>query len=139
MLVVGVDGSSSSRQALAWAVQEARLRSLILLVVSCWQLNDPLTRSSGIASAGARAAQQADAARARLALLVDEVAPEDSGVVLRQRVVRGRPGAELVRLSEHAAVLVVGARGHGTLAGTVLGSVSQHVLAHSACTVVVVR
>ena len=85
------------------------------------------------------AAQHTGSARARLARLVAEVVPEDSKVLIRQRVVQGRPGAELVALSEHAALLVVGAPGHGTIAGAVLGSVSQHVLAHSACTVVVVR
>ena len=140
LIVVGVDGSPASRQALAWAVQEAQLRSLIMLVVSCWQVPAPLSEPPRGTSARTRAAaQHTGTARARLARLVAEVVPEDSKVLIRQRVVQGRPGPELVALSEHAALLVVGAPGHGTIAGAVLGSVSQHVLAHSACTVVVVR
>ena len=139
LIVVGVDGSPSSRQALTWAVQEAQLRSLIMLVVSCWQIPAPLSQPPWGTSPRTGAAQHTGFARARLARLVDEVVPEDSKVLIRQRVVQGRPGAELVALSEHAALLVVGAPGHGTVAGAVLGSVGQHVLAHSSCTVVVVR
>ena len=60
-------------------------------------------------------------------------------MTLRQRVVSGNAGEELVKLTEHADMCVVGARGHGGLVGMLVGSVSQHVLAHSLCSVVVVR
>lgn len=139
LIVVGVDGSPSSRQALAWAVQEAQLRSLIMLVVSCLPILAPLADPPLGTSPRTQAAQHIGTARARLARLITEVVPEDSKVLIRQRVVLARPGPELVALSEHAALLVVGSPRHGTIAGAVLGSVSQHVLAHSACTVVVVR
>ena len=44
-----------------------------------------------------------------------------------------------IDLSEGADALVVGSRGHGGFVGMVLGSISQHVAAHAAITVVVVR
>ena len=36
-------------------------------------------------------------------------------------------------------LLVVGSRGHGTVVGMLLGSVSQHCVQHAGCPVVVVR
>ena len=36
-IVVGVDGSDSSRQALDWAVEEATRRQLSLHLLSAWQ------------------------------------------------------------------------------------------------------
>jgi nucleotide-binding universal stress UspA family protein len=49
------------------------------------------------------------------------------------------PAAALTRESTTAQLLVVGSRGRGPVRGLVLGSVSQHLLRHSACTVAVVH
>ncbi|WP_414637776.1 universal stress protein [Actinomycetospora sp.] len=45
----------------------------------------------------------------------------------------------LLTHAEGAEMLVVGSRGHGGFTGMLLGSVSQHVVAHASCPVVVVR
>jgi nucleotide-binding universal stress UspA family protein len=45
----------------------------------------------------------------------------------------------LLKAAEGADLLVVGSRGHGGFAGMLLGSVSEHVAAHSPCPVVVVH
>ena len=45
----------------------------------------------------------------------------------------------LIDISQSADLLVVGSRGHGGFAGMLLGSVNQHVVAHAACPVVVLR
>jgi nucleotide-binding universal stress UspA family protein len=54
-------------------------------------------------------------------------------------VAEGPPALELLKAAQNADLLVVGSRGHGAFAGMLLGSVSEHCVAHSSCPVVVVR
>ena len=72
---------------------------------------------------------------ASLALCQDEF-PD---VSVSARTLHGDPGRVLVRHSAHAALLVVGSRGHTGLAGLVLGSVSSAVVARARCPVAVVH
>jgi nucleotide-binding universal stress UspA family protein len=51
----------------------------------------------------------------------------------------GHPATRLIEASAGADLLVVGSRGHGAFAGMLLGSVSEHCVAHASCPVVVVR
>jgi nucleotide-binding universal stress UspA family protein len=138
MIVVGVDGSEESRAALTWAVAEAQYRRSHLLVVAC-STSAVYSGAPHDSAAHGEDRSQVAGIRSMLAAMVDNVAAAFPDVVLRQRVVSGDPGEQLVRLTEHADMCVVGARGHGGLVGMLVGSVSQHVLAHSRCTVVVVR
>ena len=62
--------------------------------------------------------------------------PEHTVSVSRQ-VVRGHPANVLVEASRGADLLVVGSRGHGTVVGMLLGSVSHHCVLHAECPVVV--
>jgi nucleotide-binding universal stress UspA family protein len=138
VIVVGVDGSEASKEALRWALEESRLRRSELRAVYAWlypqiggrgyippELLDPdLLRET---------------AQERLDALVAEVAGESPGVEL-EGVVREGPAAKvLTEAAEEAELLVVGSRGHGGFAGLLLGSVSQQCTQHAPCPVVVVR
>ena len=60
-------------------------------------------------------------------------------VTVTDEIVRGDPRHVLTDLSRSAALLVVGSRGHGRLASSLLGSVSRHLIRTSGCPVVVAR
>ncbi len=79
----------------------------------------------------------ASAAEAAAARLVKQTGPT-CGVPMTWQTVEGHPAWVLVDTSESADLLVVGSRGHGGFVGMLLGSVSQHVLAHARCPVVVI-
>ncbi|MFI9100990.1 universal stress protein [Streptomyces fildesensis] len=74
---------------------------------------------------------------------VDEVVANESerldrSVEVPARVVEGHPAEVLLAAAAGAQLLTVGTRGHGTFAGILLGSVSQHCVQHAPCPVVVV-
>lgn len=51
----------------------------------------------------------------------------------------GQPAAVLLKEAEQADMIVVGSRGRGGFANLLLGSVTQQVVHHAPCPVVVVR
>jgi nucleotide-binding universal stress UspA family protein len=85
------------------------------------------------------AAEVEEEARAALAANVEEVLGPDPDGKVEQRVVRGPAAEALVDLACDAKLLVVGSRGHGRIAGTLLGSVSRECAQRSPCPVVIVR
>ncbi|NYF98310.1 nucleotide-binding universal stress UspA family protein [Janibacter cremeus] len=74
-------------------------------------------------------------ARNALADAVREALGDDARV--EQRTVRGHPAQVVAEATERAQLVVVGSRGRGGFASLMLGSVSQHVVTHAACPVVV--
>jgi nucleotide-binding universal stress UspA family protein len=60
-------------------------------------------------------------------------------VAVTSEFVHGDPRHVLADMSRSAALLVLGSRGHGRLASTLLGSVSRHLIRTSGCPVVVAR
>jgi nucleotide-binding universal stress UspA family protein len=81
----------------------------------------------------------AENAEAMLQKTLNEVLGDSPSVSVDARVAEGNAAKVLVDLSREADLLVVGCRGHGGFAGLLLGSVSQQVVAHAQCSVVVVR
>ncbi len=132
-VVVGVDGSDSSRQALDWAVEEATRRNLLLHVLCAWS-SDYTAETVAPVVAGmadeSRSIAEAAAARARAA------SPELDVVT---STVHAQAASALIAASRHADTVVVGARGVGALTEAVLGSTSMQLAAYASCPVVVVR
>ena len=146
-MVVGVDGSAGSYEALRWALAEARLRKAPLRILHAWiylhalvpaLVGYPYTRDSiepAVADAAA-AAQQAAEAIFEQALL--ELGAVDD-VEVERVIVQGSPAQALIDAVSERDLLVVGSRGHGGFAGLLLGSVSQQCAQHARCPVVIVR
>lgn len=131
-IVVGVDGSDSSRRALVWALDEARDRHLQLLLVEVVDL--------GLAAASPYSGGAfAELREAGSMALDQEVAfARDRGVPVEGRLELATPANALVEASKGAALLVVGSRGRGGLTGMLLGSVSTACVHHAHCPVVVI-
>jgi len=131
-VVVGVDGSADGAAALRWAEDYAVAAGADLKLVIAWHW--PTSYGVPVGYEGwdpqADAEKVLEKAKAQLTL-------PDARIT--SIVECGAAGEVLVKASEGAALLVVGTRGHGTLAGSLVGSVSSYCLHHSPCPVVVVR
>lgn len=141
-IVVGVDGSEHSLDALRWAVEEAALRKTTVLVISAWTY--PVVIADGMAGGayvgGLNPDELAASARSNLEAAVSSACPDPATRAnLELVVVEGSPGRALVEASKDADLLVVGSRGHGGFANLLLGSVSSQCVHHAHCPVTVIR
>jgi len=133
-IVVGVDGSPSSQAALRWALGQAKATGARVQAVAAWDYPTYAWTS---------AVPYEDFSVTTGKILDESVhgalGTDPADVRVLQSVVPGHAAQVLIDASAHAALLVVGSRGHGAFAGTLLGSVSQHCVQHAHCPVVVVR
>jgi nucleotide-binding universal stress UspA family protein len=134
IIVVGVDGSAVSKDALAWAAGQARLSSAELLAITAWR--PPVTYGYPLDYSDV---DFESAARKKLEQIVEEVLGAEPSVAVVTRVAEGHPAQVLVDAAEGASLLVVGSRGLGAFAGMLLGSTSQHCVQHAPTPVVVIR
>ncbi|HEX7165569.1 MAG TPA: universal stress protein [Acidimicrobiales bacterium] len=135
-IVVGFDGSESSHEALAWALDEARLRSARVTVVHAWTPAIVGSHPYGVAALDPLPIESA-ARRALDAAISNADTSDIPGI--RAVTPCGPPARALVEYADGADLLVVGSRGAGPLARLVLGSVADHVAHHAPCPVVVYR
>jgi nucleotide-binding universal stress UspA family protein len=139
-IVVGIDGSEQSRDALRWALEEARLRSAEIVAVHAWA--PPPTMPEPGPAPGFELVtvlpQVREAGEQLVRGVVEEVA---SGlqVTVEPVAVEGPPVAALVDAAKDADLLVVGSRGHGGFAALLVGSVSQALAHHAPCPLVIHR
>jgi nucleotide-binding universal stress UspA family protein len=138
-VVVGIDGSPASARALRWGAEEASEHEAEIYVVMAYAVPAPPV-AVGLAQPPWRDqdAWRADAERLLQETLLETLG-DAPGIEVRTEVVEGSPAKALIDASQRADLVVVGTRGHGGFAGMLLGSVSQHVTAHAACAVTVVR
>ena len=138
-IVVGVDGSPSSRAALRWAVRHAAVTGGTVDAVIAWQL-PMLLESYSWAPMGAEEAVdfEAEAKQTIEAVIGEEVEPADQHLITRH-VVNGHPAQVLLDAASHADLLIVGSRGHGAFAEALLGSVGQYCVHHAHCPVLIIR
>jgi nucleotide-binding universal stress UspA family protein len=138
-IVVGVDGSPTSRVALRWAAREAVLRHCALDVVYGWQVKGeprPPGEWGGVAPPIEAYQEQA---QARIQGVVDEVLPSGTNCEINVHAVHKPAGRALLTFCAAADLLVIGSKEHGRLASWLVGSSFDEALKNAACTVVVVR
>jgi len=139
-IVVGVDGSEGGAAALEFAAGEAVFRGARLLIASAWQV--PVV-TYGVDLAPPPDLATWDSFRVRAQEIADDaweaakkLHPSLEGEGL---AVQGHPADVLLEQGADATLIVVGRRGLGGFRSLLLGSVSQQVVQHATCPVVVVN
>jgi nucleotide-binding universal stress UspA family protein len=132
VVVVGVDGSDGSRDAVRWAAGQARLTGAELRAVASWRWPNYITRVPPGADL------RADTERT-LREVVAEIRRDFPDLPISEHVVEGPGGPALISQSAGANLLVVGARGRAAFPGMLLGSVAEYCVRNGPCPVVVVR
>jgi len=138
-IVVGVDGSHASVQALAWAVRQAELTGASVEAVTAWHYPVVI---GGMPYAPLAVLEEADFGRFAATTLSNAMSAavgKDAPVKISSTVREGNAAQVLLDAAGGADLLVVGSRGHGGFTQALLGSVSQHCVHHSPCPVVIIR
>jgi nucleotide-binding universal stress UspA family protein len=137
-IVVGVDGSPSSKAALRWAIHQAQFVGAEVDAVTAWH-NPASFGVPGMPPMAQGAIGVEDDARKTLAETLNEVAGVAPDVQVHPLVEEGRAAEVLVHAAKGAELLVVGSRGHGAFASTMIGSVSLNCVLHAHCPVLVLH
>jgi len=136
IVVVGVDGSEAANAALEYAVEEAARRNATLRVVCAWEVPViPAPPGTVIPQMVDGYPNQAESIVAEAVKRAQELKPD---VACESVVVQGYAGDVLVKEGQEAALLVLGKRGLGGLAGLLLGSVSRYVADRAPCPITIV-
>jgi nucleotide-binding universal stress UspA family protein len=142
-IVVGVDGSEASKEALLWAAHEAELSGASLEVVKAWEM--PFGSQARAIQVPGELDYAVEQER-NLQETIHEVLgnaydshPWEPARKLKTLVLEGRPVPTLLEAAKGADMLVVGSSAHGALVSVLLGSVSEHCIGHASCPVVVVH
>lgn len=140
-VIVGVDGSESSRRALLWGLRLATAAGAPIHLVACWQR--PLLFDAG--GLGVAYPADDDLSSAAQTWLTETMAAckeeideaRTAGCRVEAYAEVGAPDLVLEELSKKAALLVIGRRGHNILE-RMLGTTSRHVVEHAKCAVTVI-
>lgn len=132
-VVVGVDGSEASLRALTKAIEYAQLLGAEVDAVMAWHVSYGTTEFAVLPMI-----PREDVEAGTRESLATAVAAQSSPVPVNQVVLEGDPARVLIELSQGADLVVLGTRGHGGFAGLLLGSVTQKVIHHANCPVLVV-
>jgi nucleotide-binding universal stress UspA family protein len=135
-ILVGADGTDHSKAAVRWAAREARRRNRALRVMYVYDWNAREARDD-------MRYYDPDVLRKRAEGVAGTVADEarrlDPDLEIEVDPVIGHPAARLVAESDGAELIVLGSRGHGVIAGSLIGSVGLHLLHHGDCPVYIAR
>jgi len=133
-ILVGVDGSDASVEALRKARELAGPLSARIVALACWDVPPVYDGyvAMGIDDFDVRAGQILEETVAKA---FGDSKPEN----VEARLVQGHPRRVLIDESRNADMVILGRRGHGGFGGLLLGSVSSALVAHAHCPVLVVH
>jgi nucleotide-binding universal stress UspA family protein len=138
-IVVGVDGSASCDKAIGFALDTASRSQAPLIAIHAWQDITAIAPAGPSDLALKNVAERVSAGERLLSESLAGWTEKYPDVSVTREAIPVHPARVLADASEHAALVVVGSRGRGQVAGLLLGSVSQAVLHHARCPVAVVR
>lgn len=138
-IVVGVDGSDSSTHALAWAAEQAVAEHRSLTLVHAVHAITPAYLNASMVTPHEAMAQLQAAGEKLLDEARETVTSKAPSQVIHEIFEFGDPRDLLLRMSDDAAMVVIGSRGLGTLRRLLLGSVGVALVRHAHCPVVVHR
>ncbi|WP_166982526.1 universal stress protein [Paramicrobacterium fandaimingii] len=132
-IIVGVDGSGSSRSALRRAVTLARSLQSSLVAITVWEVPEYWSMHEDTGRLALENATRAAAAAS------EDVFDGDPPEWFSSIVTEGSAARTLIEQSADASMLVVGSRGLGGFSGLLLGSVSAECSRYAECPVLIVR
>lgn len=135
--LVAHDGSAAADAALRMGLRVAAALGKSVTVVRAWNISTAPRPSS---AAPGYMPPFEDFEAATLAALEEDIAPirsDHPDVTVTATVVHGSPAQKLIAASATADLVVVGSRGHGGFVGLLMGSVSEQVVRHAKCAVLV--
>jgi nucleotide-binding universal stress UspA family protein len=140
IVVVGVDGSAASEEALRYALRQAKLEGARMRVVTAWHVPPIAYGGPGVGALVDLRSEFLKDGEAILDHALSSLSADETAGVEIDRVVReGRPASVLVEEAKDADLLVVGSRGHGGFAELLLGSVSHECAQRAPCPIVIIR
>ena len=137
-ILVPYDGSEQAQQAVKRAAHIARLQGATLMLLMVVDLNEEVAAFERVNVDGYMPAELKEGAYKEIAKIQREM-PED--IHVNSTVELGSPAETIVETAEDEGydLIVMGSRGLGRFEGFLMGSVSQYVLQHVHCPVLVVR
>lgn len=133
-IVVGVDGSAASIDALRWAVHQAKITGARLEVIAAWEV--PWTIMVSPTKADDDYLRDV---RERIDPAIQEGLSDAEGVDVTVRVIEWDSAAALISAAAGADMLVIGSHRYGTMKGMHLGSVASYCAHHASCPVMIHR